>query len=115
MRCTSCHHENPAAAQFCQECGNRLRSACGGCGTELPPAAKFCHQCGRRVGAEAPASPLAPEPVPGFFAGGRYQLRELLGEGARKRVHLAWDARLGREVDLKGISERQRVHTVEWS
>jgi hypothetical protein len=137
MRCSSCHHENRAAAHFCQECGNRLRSACGGCGTELPPA---------------------PEPAPGSFAGGCYQLRELLGEGARKRVHLAWDTRLerffgrtvnlaariaaqaegeeilvsatlaeqlkdpgdarfgpAREVDLNGISERQRVHIVEWS
>jgi hypothetical protein len=114
MRCASCQHENPAAARFCQECGGRLRSACGGCGTELPPAAKFCHECGRRVGAEAAASAPAPEPAQRSFAGGRYELRELLGEGARKRVHLAWDARLEREVALsliktEGLDEAGRL------
>jgi serine/threonine protein kinase len=52
--------------------------------------------------------------VRGSFAGGRYQLRELLGEGARKRVHLAWDTRLEREVALsliktEGLDEAGRL------
>jgi class 3 adenylate cyclase len=55
------------------------------------------------MGAEAPASPPAPAPTQGSFAGGRYELREMLGEGARKRVHLAWDTRLEREVALSLI------------
>jgi len=38
--------------------------------------------------------------LPSAIAGGRYQVRRLLGEGVRKRVYLAYDTRLDREVAL---------------
>ena len=41
----------------------------------------------------------SPHPLTAFAAG-RYQIRRLLGEGGRKRVYLAYDTRLDREVAL---------------
>ncbi len=60
----------------------------------------------RGLGDEAPepaetASPsvATPQPAaPSAFAGGRYEVREFLGEGGKKRVFLAHDSLLDREV-----------------
>ena len=72
---------------------------CQSCGNEHHPAgAKFCLEC---------AAPLTAEPerpgAPTSLASDRYQLRELLGEGARKRVYAGTDTRLGREVAVAVI------------
>jgi serine/threonine protein kinase len=101
MNCANCRHVNPPSAKFCQGCGAPAQVVCAGCGEPLPSSAKFCHECGRRADERAePSAPAAPKPVPEAksFASDRYQLRRLLGEGSRKRVHLAWDNRLEREV-----------------
>jgi len=47
--------------------------------------------------AAIPEPPSAP-PLPTSFAGGRYAVRAFLGEGAKKRVYLAHDTRLDRDV-----------------
>jgi serine/threonine protein kinase/class 3 adenylate cyclase len=125
MRCESCRHENPSGAKFCQECGGSLHRACAGCATQLPPTAKFCHECGRRTTPDAsseaaasaaslPSTPQSSTAAPTSFASGRYQLRALLGEGARKRVHVAWDTKLEREVAFslikaEGLDEAARL------
>ncbi len=44
-----------------------------------------------------PESKIA-APLPSSFAAGRYAVRRFLGEGGRKRVYLAHDSRLDREV-----------------
>jgi class 3 adenylate cyclase/tetratricopeptide (TPR) repeat protein len=36
MRCAGCQHDNPAEANFCQECGASLAISCASCGAELP-------------------------------------------------------------------------------
>jgi len=50
-------------------------------------------------GARASQQPLETS-VPTQLAGGRYRIRRLLGEGVRKRVYLARDTRLDRDVAI---------------
>ncbi len=69
MTCSACGHGNRAEARFCEECGSLLERAHG-----------------------------RDAPLPERIAEGRYEVRRLLGEGARKRVYLALDTRLDREV-----------------
>jgi serine/threonine protein kinase len=125
MRCAACGFENPAAAKFCQECGAPQQRSCTGCGAALPPAANFCHDCGaaQKAGAREPSAGTAGAGATAprlrsseSLIGGRYQVVRPLGEGSRKRVYLARDTRLGREVALsliktEGLDEagRQRV------
>ena len=52
----------------------------------------------------APSPPPAPAPaLPATLASGRYAVRRFLGEGGRKRVYLAHDSRLDREVAVAVI------------
>ena len=114
MRCRSCENENPSVAKFCQECGQSLQLKCAGCGTDLPPRVKFCHECGRRTSGEATAPTAAVSQAPRHLAGGRYELREFIGEGASKRVHRAFDSSLARDVAIaiikaEGLDDARRV------
>jgi len=47
IACTSCRHENPPGANFCQQCGFHLLLIFANCRTEISPDAKFCHRCGK--------------------------------------------------------------------
>jgi eukaryotic-like serine/threonine-protein kinase len=103
MQCPACGHENPNDADFCEECASDLVRPCPACGTTNTPAAKFCKRCraalttGASAVSSQPKPPTAP-PLPTAFAAGRYAVRAFLGEGAKKRVYLAHDTRLDRDV-----------------
>jgi hypothetical protein len=45
----------------------------------------------------------SPPPLPASFAAGRYRVEHFLGEGGRKRVYLARDTRLDRDVAVAVI------------
>ena len=110
MNCPSCGHENRPDRKFCGQCGAELAVACAACGTQPEPGERFCGQCGAPLEkAEAPASstpagPAQPAAAPGTsFSEGRYQVKSFLGEGGRKRVYLAHDSRLDRDVAIAVI------------
>jgi class 3 adenylate cyclase len=72
----------------------RVATNCPACGHKNREAARFCDACGSGLSAPAP-SPTAERLT---FAEGRYEAIRFLGEGARKRVFLAKDCKLDREV-----------------
>ena len=100
MLCPSCGHENPPEARFCNSCSFQLEARCPSCNQTNPAGSAFCNACGASL-AEAPVPAPTPAPaptVPTAFAAGRYQVKRFLGEGGRKRVYLAHDTRLDRDV-----------------
>ncbi len=118
MNCPSCGFDNRETAKFCGDCAEPLSASvdCPSCGTENARGQRFCDECGQALSAPgasaAPARALAGAPlagpssmdrIPTSLAGGRYQIDRLLGEGAKKRVYLARDSRLDREVAIAFI------------
>jgi len=109
VRCPSCGQENRDDARFCGECGAVLASerACSACGRSNDAARKFCDGCGQRLTADAAVAGTptpAPSPaLPASFASGRYLVQRFLGEGGRKRVYLAHDSKLDRDVAVAVI------------
>jgi eukaryotic-like serine/threonine-protein kinase len=102
-QCIACGHRNRLGAAFCGNCAASLASAgaCAHCGGSNPAQQKFCDTCGKPIGG---AEPPAPTPArngagaPVAFARGRYVVQRFLGEGGKKRVYLAHDHRLDRDV-----------------
>ncbi len=103
MLCAACGHDNPEAAKFCGECASSLAVAvvCPQCGESNVPGQKFCNGCATPLTATTAATTPTPTPspaLPNAFAAGRYQVKGFLGEGGRKRVYLAHDEKLDRDV-----------------
>ncbi|MBI1886376.1 MAG: protein kinase, partial [Chloroflexi bacterium] len=100
--CPSCGYQNREGAVFCGECGTPLAdsTACPACSASNPRGHKFCGACGQPLVATATRTPTPrPSPtLPAAFSSGRYQVRSFLGEGGKKRVYLAHDTRLDRDV-----------------
>lgn len=99
MKCPQCQTELPDSSRFCMTCGGTLQTTtvCGLCQHPNPSDAKFCLQCG---GVLFESAPTQPSRALTLFAAGRYTLKRLLGEGRMKKVYLASDNLLEREVAL---------------
>ncbi len=111
MQCTSCHQENPADAKFCNSCGTALDSPCPSCQRTNPSGSAFCNGCGQSLTpgtapSATPSTTPTPAPAPALptsFANGRYAVKGFLGEGGKKRVYLARDSKLERDVAVAVI------------
>jgi hypothetical protein len=96
-----CQTENREGAGFCDKCGKPLQQdiVCPECNHNNPLDHKFCDKCGHVLVEEIHAhAPTKPSPQPTSFAGGRYQVKKFLGEGGKKKVYLAHDSTLDRDV-----------------
>jgi len=97
---------------------------CPVCGSETGADARFCRACGASLAPDPPpaegpsAAAPTPAPVPSqepvSFADGRYQVRRFLGEGGKKKVYLAHDTTLDRDVAFaliktEGLDETSRT------
>ena len=99
MNRPNCQAENPSNKKFCSECGAQLVEICPQYGAKNSPAKKFCGDCGCSLNpSQSSLKPTDTKSQPTSFANGRYQVRKFLGEGGKKKVYLAHDATLGRDV-----------------
>src|SRR5262249_36489208 len=97
VSCPSCGHGNRPDRRHCTACGTKLAAACPRCGLQSEPGEKFCGGCGASLAAEpAPATAGAAAAL----GGGRYHVRRFVGEGGKKRVYVAHDTRLERDVAI---------------
>ena len=114
MKCPHCQTENPESARYCRECGHSMQQEviCTHCRYKNTLPGKFCMQCGQplistqtaptqSVPQYVSAKKIVPEPT--SFAGGRYQVKKFLGEGGKKRVYLAHDTVLDRDIAFAQI------------
>ncbi|MCH7714070.1 MAG: protein kinase, partial [Chloroflexi bacterium] len=122
MHCPSCGHDNREDALFCDRCGGEFSCVCPSCNRQNDPGARFCRYC--RTALTPESSPVAAKPdgptpgppssgEPTSFANGRYQVKRFLGEGGKKKVFLAQDTLLDREVAFaliktEGLDETSR-------
>ncbi|MCH8109388.1 MAG: protein kinase, partial [Chloroflexi bacterium] len=107
MQCPSCGHLNREGRKFCSECAAALEVRCPSCSTVNEPGEKYCGECAAPLTTDssAPSPPQQEAPVqstlpaqPDSFADGRYQVKRFLGEGGKKKVYLAHDELLDRDV-----------------
>jgi eukaryotic-like serine/threonine-protein kinase len=103
MKCPKCQAENRDGAQFCADCGQLLRSdvTCPRCGSASPRGKRFCDNCGQSLLDPAPPqTPAPPTSTSTSFANDRYQVKKMLGEGGKKKVYLAHDTLLDRDIAI---------------
>jgi len=103
MKCPNCQTENRDTAKFCRKCRKSLLTevTCSECGHINLPDSDYCEECAAPLTTEAPSTtvPSRPSSVePTSFASGRYQVKQLLGEGGKKKVYLTHDNTLDRDV-----------------
>jgi len=115
LTCSACGQANRPGRRFCTQCGARFDPICSSCGERNEAGDHFCGGCGAALGETAPvsrdtpASAASTDPLssprqtgttPTSVSSGRYRIDRFLGEGAKKRVFLADDTRLDRQVAI---------------
>jgi tetratricopeptide (TPR) repeat protein len=108
MKCTKCGTENRVGRKFCSACGKPFQVTCPSCGAVNEPDESYCGECGKSLiqksselisSTPLTASPPTPS-IPTSFANGRYQVKKMLGEGGKKKVYLAHDTLLDRDIAI---------------
>src|SRR6516162_1065753 len=99
MKCPTCEHENPVAANFCEQCAAPLGRRCASCGTELSATANFCPQCGHPVGfAGENLRSASPQDYTPPHLANNILAAKTAAEGERKQVTVMF-------ADVKGSME----------
>jgi class 3 adenylate cyclase/tetratricopeptide (TPR) repeat protein len=100
MKCSSCQHDNPTGAKFCEECAAPLQRACANCSAPVSPTANFCPECAHPVGktAAAPEQVDTPERYTPKHLAEKILTSKAALEGERKQVTVLF-------ADLKGSME----------
>jgi len=110
MKCSRCGTANLEDSGLCRGCGQSLQTElkCVQCGRINPRDSEFCNKCGHSlVDRASETPPLPPSPEPTSFANGRYQVKRFLGEGGKKKVYLAHDKLLDRDVAFALITTKK--------
>jgi tetratricopeptide (TPR) repeat protein len=106
MKCPHCQTENRDGAEFCRKCGQsiQLDITCPQCGHINLPDSAFCEKCAHSLDKvssllKIKSKTKKPSTVePTSFANGRYKVKKFLGEGGKKKVYLAHDTLLDRDI-----------------
>ncbi|MFC1948539.1 protein kinase, partial [Chloroflexota bacterium] len=94
---------NPDGVKYCGKCGEVLQDelTCPS-GHINPNQNEFCFECGQPLTEEVATPPTKESTTftiePTSFVDNRYQVKKKLGEGGGKKVYLAYDTKLDREV-----------------
>ena len=114
MKCPKCQFENPAAAKFCNECGEKLEITCPACRQTNPPGSKFCNACGQALRAQSPTPPLDPSKprsyTPKFLADKILTTRSSI-EGERKLVTVLF-ADVANFTTISETLDPEEVHEI---
>lgn len=115
MKCPYCQIDNPDGSEFCGECGKPLKkeNTCPECGHINPSSFRFCNKCGHLL-VETPVWKAKAPSLLSSFVNGRYKVKSFLGEGGTKKVYLAHDTSLDRDVAFaliktEGLDEQVRA------
>src|SRR5499426_1546717 len=119
MICLRCQHENSPDSIFCDECGNRLETACPQCGEPNRWSAKYCKICGQAIHraemGSAGTAQRVPSPdtyLPKHLAEKILASRGAL-EGERKQVTVLFADIKGSTRLLEGIDPEQAQKLID--
>src|SRR5215471_4914305 len=119
MICQQCRSENSSNAVFCDQCGERLETACPKCSEPNRPGAKFCRNCGQLINLTAAPVPVTvtgvPSPetyVPRHLAEKILASRPSL-EGERKQVTVLFADIRGSTSLLEGLDPEEAQKLID--
>src|SRR5499426_1714880 len=119
MICLRCQHENSPDSIFCDECGNRLETACPQCGEPNRWSAKYCKICGQTITqtptiatVQVPGAPSPDSYVPRHLAEKILASRDSL-EGERKQVTVLFADIRGSTKLLEGVDPEEAQKLID--
>src|SRR5499426_3134982 len=119
MICLRCQHENSPDSIFCDECGNRLETACPQCGEPNRWSAKYCKICGQAIHraemGSAGTAQRVPSPdtyLPKHLAEKILASRDSL-EGERKQVTVLFADIRGSTKLLEGVDPEEAQKLID--